>query len=440
MNIFLLFLFVKYAISQLRGKPLTPFTRMLAVVPLIQLLPSFILVVQYTLLETPYSFLSSPLFLLSFALAAIGLVIALRYGKPDGEESLAEAHMSEAPLGIRFIHQILDRSILILFAFLTLFGFITFSLFSGRYPSDLEAADVELIGDIMLLGISVLVILSIGLLEGVSHWSPAKLLTGYQVRTKDQKPIHFGHAALRSLCRLIPFDTWSFLFRANWHDRFSGTTLQYNSTVSWQLKQMTWMRKVALWVMLSTLLGFVCILLDLCQEERMFSLSGSFNDDDFFNFYWQLSLLVLGLFIPLQAGFSAAMMYHADCIWDKEADDKGSYLFISLLSWVPLLGWFVCSRSTLDVGYAYEKTHAEHPRFNAFWRSGRATRIAMHFYHILFSLMLLSILTEGWSKLMLFSLAFVLLFSMFFFSMAWLSYIKNLTVLETSTVSAEEQG
>jgi hypothetical protein len=64
----------------------------------------------------------------------------------------------------------------------------------------------------------------------------------------------------------------------------------------------------------------------------------------------------------------------------------------------------------------------------------------MHFYHILFSLMLLSILTEGWSKLMLFSLAFVLLFSMFFFSMAWLSYIKNLTVLETSTVSAEEQG
>lgn len=41
-----------------------------------------------------------------------------------------------------------------------------------------------------------------------------------------------GQVLLRTLCRFIPFDAISFLFRANWHDRISSTAVVYVDT--WQ--------------------------------------------------------------------------------------------------------------------------------------------------------------------------------------------------------------
>lgn len=45
-------------------------------------------------------------------------------------------------------------------------------------------------------------------------------------------PLSPGRVFIRTLCRLIPFDGISFLFRANWHDNISSTSVVYVDT--WQ--------------------------------------------------------------------------------------------------------------------------------------------------------------------------------------------------------------
>jgi len=53
--------------------------------------------------------------------------------------------------------------------------------------------------------------------------TPAKFITRTRVVTlRGEKPGGLDIMG-RSLCRLIPFDTLSFLFGADWHDRFSKT-------------------------------------------------------------------------------------------------------------------------------------------------------------------------------------------------------------------------
>ena len=49
------------------------------------------------------------------------------------------------------------------------------------------------------------IILHIGIFESVSHWSPAKLLTGYKVVATSNQPLGVGRVMLRTLCRMIPF-------------------------------------------------------------------------------------------------------------------------------------------------------------------------------------------------------------------------------------------
>jgi uncharacterized RDD family membrane protein YckC len=59
--------------------------------------------------------------------------------------------------------------------------------------------------------------------------TPAKILTRTHVITLDGQRLSFPNAIGRSLCRLIPFDNFSFLFTKNgWHDDLSGTRVVYD--------------------------------------------------------------------------------------------------------------------------------------------------------------------------------------------------------------------
>jgi len=52
-----------------------------------------------------------------------------------------------------------------------------------------------------------------------------KFITKTRAVTEDDQPLTFGNAIGRSLCRLIPFEAFSFLgeSESGWHDRFSKT-------------------------------------------------------------------------------------------------------------------------------------------------------------------------------------------------------------------------
>lgn len=55
--------------------------------------------------------------------------------------------------------------------------------------------------------------------------TPGKFLTKTMVvNTKGEKPV-IRELILRSLCRLIPFDSFSFLFGSGLHDSFTNTTV-----------------------------------------------------------------------------------------------------------------------------------------------------------------------------------------------------------------------
>ena len=429
-QILLICLLLKHSIDQLRGRPLTALTRMLVLMPFIRLLVSFAVMVQRYFLEAPLDYLNSNEWRVSALFGILGIVILLIYGKPEREERKEEGYMSKAPIGLRFIHQIFDRSIVIFFLYLYFINFIVYSYTLPSRLNEVDAERIEATSDIVFLLLSVLVAITIGLFEGISHWSPAKLITGYQVRRQDKEPIHFGSGIVRALCRLIPFDAWSFLFNSNWHDRISGTTLHYQSSTPWLVKQIEWMRRLANVIVWVSLFCFFAMVLDVCAEERILSLGSQIDTGDFFNFYWQLPLLLIALFIPLQAGFSAALMYHADCIWDKEANDKGAFLFMSLFSWVPFFGWFVCAQSTSNVQDAYERTHGDHPEFARFSRCARSTRRTMRIYHALMSLAIIALLIEGWNLGMLLSVALFFLLAVTIYCFSWSSYIDSLHRLE----------
>jgi uncharacterized RDD family membrane protein YckC len=58
-----------------------------------------------------------------------------------------------------------------------------------------------------------------------------KYLTKTRAVTKDGYPMKPGRTAIRSLCRLIPFDALSFLGNRGWHDSISRTIVVEDRSV-----------------------------------------------------------------------------------------------------------------------------------------------------------------------------------------------------------------
>lgn len=61
------------------------------------------------------------------------------------------------------------------------------------------------------------------LTEGLTGRTLGKLITGTKVVTEEGLRPSFGKAFGRSLCRLIPFEVFSFLGGRGWHDSFTDT-------------------------------------------------------------------------------------------------------------------------------------------------------------------------------------------------------------------------
>lgn len=59
--------------------------------------------------------------------------------------------------------------------------------------------------------------------EGLWGRTPGKLVFGTRVVTETGEPLTFGRVALRTLCRFIPFEPFSFFGAKGWHDSLSKT-------------------------------------------------------------------------------------------------------------------------------------------------------------------------------------------------------------------------
>ena len=59
--------------------------------------------------------------------------------------------------------------------------------------------------------------------EGIWGRSPGKWIFGTAVVNEDGLKPSFGAIALRTICRFIPFEPFSFFGERGWHDKISNT-------------------------------------------------------------------------------------------------------------------------------------------------------------------------------------------------------------------------
>jgi uncharacterized RDD family membrane protein YckC len=122
-----------------------------------------------------------------------------------------------ASTGKRFANYIIDRIVLLILIF------ICGMLYAIAFPFSGEMSTLTS----YLIGYSVL-ILYYTILESTTGKTIGKMITGTRVLNDDNSSPSFGTIFKRSLCRIIPFEAFSFLGGNNgWHD-----TLTYTQVVN----------------------------------------------------------------------------------------------------------------------------------------------------------------------------------------------------------------
>ncbi|WP_205508319.1 RDD family protein [Longitalea arenae] len=144
----------------------------------------------------------------------IMLLVLLINNKP--EKQVTQVNLQEYDMvaftttGHRFLHYILDALFLLP---------ITLSVLQWMYSAHEDAWLIQL-----LYGGSYLLYCFFS--EVVFGQTFGKMITSSCV-VSDGAPLTPGRIFLRTLARLIPFNSISFLFGANWHDRASSTAVVY---------------------------------------------------------------------------------------------------------------------------------------------------------------------------------------------------------------------
>jgi hypothetical protein len=119
--------------------------------------------------------------------------------------------------GHRFVHYLLDS--LFILPLLINLGNIIVSARQMQYDRDLLSLIVFFM---VILNFLLYYFLS----EAMFGQTFGKMLTKSCVVTNGVE-FSNGRMFVRTLCRFIPFDRFSFLFGANWHDRVSATAVVY---------------------------------------------------------------------------------------------------------------------------------------------------------------------------------------------------------------------
>ncbi|RDC66424.1 RDD family protein [Adhaeribacter pallidiroseus] len=105
-----------------------------------------------------------------------------------------------------------------------LVGMLVFGFLFGIFLATMGAEEILNKMPNQLLGIFLLFSYYV-LLEGITGRSLGKLVTGTKVVTLEGEEPSLNTIVKRTLCRLIPFEAFSFLTsnQSGWHDRFSKT-------------------------------------------------------------------------------------------------------------------------------------------------------------------------------------------------------------------------
>lgn len=124
--------------------------------------------------------------------------------------------MDLADTGKRFVNYLIDRILSQVLAGGVVFGFEAMVLEEGEVNEGLNLLSFLLIyatvwGYYTLME------------GGLNGKTLGKYITGTRAVTIEGMPLDWNKAALRSVCRLIPFEPFSFFADKGWHDSISKT-------------------------------------------------------------------------------------------------------------------------------------------------------------------------------------------------------------------------
>lgn len=133
----------------------------------------------------------------------------------DSEMNEAQTDYDQASNGQRFGNYLID---VIAYYILSLVAGVVLGIVAPGVAEDEASLNIAsiLIAIVILLGYYTL-------MEGSGGKTLGKYITGTRAVTENGEPLTMGQAFTRSLCRLIPFEPFSFLFGRGWHDSLSKT-------------------------------------------------------------------------------------------------------------------------------------------------------------------------------------------------------------------------
>jgi uncharacterized protein len=136
----------------------------------------------------------------------------------------------QATRGLRFANYLLDSVAFVFFS--AAFGALLGIVFVFYWPGGAEYFQEMGLGGQLLLSIF-LGIIFFTLFETTTGRSPGKFITGTRVVRTDGSQPEFNTILLRSLCRFVPFEPFSFFGSepTGWHDRWSGTLVVKHQTL-----------------------------------------------------------------------------------------------------------------------------------------------------------------------------------------------------------------
>ena len=195
----------------------------------------FVVLSIFYLLEDLYYFSLSGTYFFNYLLHAIGrlivffgqiaLVVVLIKTKPNRAVNRVNLQHYDMVVyttkGHRFVHYLLDFFFIIP-VWLTIISMFV-NLGSFYLGGERNRVFLEL-GTQVSLGFSFLLYYFIS--EAIFHQTFGKMVTRSCVVTNGVEYTN-GRMFRRTLSRLIPFDKFSFLFGANWHDKVSATSVVY---------------------------------------------------------------------------------------------------------------------------------------------------------------------------------------------------------------------
>ncbi|HEY0652096.1 MAG TPA: hypothetical protein VGD65_03170 [Chryseosolibacter sp.] len=235
---------------------------------------------------------------------------------------------------MRPFHYLADRLIIVL---LVSNGFVFYFLNGGA--AELERDQLYLWS---VLSITGCVIIATFVTESLFQLSPSKILTGSLTVSDNFEKPSTGSILVRSLARIIPFNSLAFVVKKGWHDSLSKTTVVYAAEESWLARQSK---------LVGAIFAFGIVVLVILLITTVMMTSDPFHFSATFALPYALTPIVLLAMATVLTCWLASLSNFGDNLYNKETSESGIHFWTALAIWIPIVNFRITSVLLNDIAH-----------------------------------------------------------------------------------------